>query len=602
MALVRDRDEFRSWLNGRPRHSAVAVAARAALRAIPAIIARDPNILAVFRAASCAFVEARMATKHELIAPVALAASRDAYRTQIAYSNYPTSAAAAGAASEAAMAASELSMRASDFVMEAVRSATSANATNVTKADGIITVHADAAWSAVEADCALLENGTAAELLMRTPLLHDGDWRSTWLVRRWQPLADYLNDLPGTWSVWTDWYEARLRGEPIDDEMELSRVLSLTEAQWAAGPSVANAAIHALAQSASSSGRPALAQLSSAPRFENSANGKIDLQRAGAVPDDAAVLRAELIRKTQALVAAIAPHAQDDRREIRLACERIAQTLTNDHLAGAASAAAIWSFASSLRSKFATDQARRQVSPAVREREEEPDPLPVGLGNDLADIIRTLGQFSSRDPDLAALEALEVTSVQAEAAKNELDAAGRAIARSASREDNLVTTGVADVLSGIADDTGGRIDPKTAVIEAGAVANFVAAAIKTAAVELVTRPEFAELRAQNPEAARAIAEEARHAALGRADPLVAALDANSRELRQQGGVKAVVIASVGGAVGTLLVSAGEIATAWIVANAAQFAILAGVCLAAGSAYLAVFQIAAAIARHFRKTP
>ncbi len=44
------------------------------------------------------------------------------------------------------------------------------------------------------------------------------------------------------WEVWTDWYDARLRGDPVDWDLEEKRVL-IPEEIWAQGPKVVNAEI-----------------------------------------------------------------------------------------------------------------------------------------------------------------------------------------------------------------------------------------------------------------------------------------------------------------------------------------------------------------------
>lgn len=44
------------------------------------------------------------------------------------------------------------------------------------------------------------------------------------------------------WEVWTDWYEARLRGDPFDPDLERARVL-IDEAIWEQGPKAVNAEI-----------------------------------------------------------------------------------------------------------------------------------------------------------------------------------------------------------------------------------------------------------------------------------------------------------------------------------------------------------------------
>ena len=110
--------------------------------------------------------------------------------------------------------------------------------------------HVSEFWKAVERDAVFLELGlkkkgkatTAGEDLPQLALWHDRI--PVWASRQWARLK---NDLPAGegWSVWTDWYEARLIGKPGDSQMELERV-TITEEVWEKGPAAANRAIENL--------------------------------------------------------------------------------------------------------------------------------------------------------------------------------------------------------------------------------------------------------------------------------------------------------------------------------------------------------------------
>lgn len=63
----------------------------------------------------------------------------------------------------------------------------------------------------------------------------------TWASDRW---ANFTDDLPDeeSWSVWIDWYEARLSGKPDDATLEAARV-TIPDADWEQGPAHVNTII-----------------------------------------------------------------------------------------------------------------------------------------------------------------------------------------------------------------------------------------------------------------------------------------------------------------------------------------------------------------------
>ncbi len=71
-------------------------------------------------------------------------------------------------------------------------------------------------------------------------------WQATpdWFDDCWWALREHLlSRKRERWAVWTDWYEARVRGDPVNIEAEVARVLFVREDAWRAGPKVANAQI-----------------------------------------------------------------------------------------------------------------------------------------------------------------------------------------------------------------------------------------------------------------------------------------------------------------------------------------------------------------------
>ncbi|MEO9903868.1 MAG: hypothetical protein ABJF28_23980, partial [Nisaea sp.] len=103
-----------------------------------------------------------------------------------------------------------------------------------------------ASASAASADAAAIESGITAAALCRMPL-----WPHAIpdeIAADWSRLSALLRDLDPNWSVWTEWYEDRLRGagdprsRPLIEELEVERALILDE-EWEKGAAHVNALI-----------------------------------------------------------------------------------------------------------------------------------------------------------------------------------------------------------------------------------------------------------------------------------------------------------------------------------------------------------------------
>lgn len=75
-------------------------------------------------------------------------------------------------------------------------------------------------------DIEFLERGGSARKLLEETLWHTDDIANFYLpasmLSNWLNLKEYLIKLEGQeWTVWTDWYEARLKGEPFIEEIEI---------------------------------------------------------------------------------------------------------------------------------------------------------------------------------------------------------------------------------------------------------------------------------------------------------------------------------------------------------------------------------------------
>ena len=129
--------------------------------------------------------------------------------------------------------------------------------------------------------------------------------RPDWILSHWQNLRTALLSAEDEdWGVWIDWYEARLRGDPVN--LDLNRAIALIPDEiWEQGPTVANAEIRRLIDEDAAKRRDkAEEQVSPAPLIN--ADGKLD---AGPnpgidIPDDSPNLP-ELLRRQHANIAII---------------------------------------------------------------------------------------------------------------------------------------------------------------------------------------------------------------------------------------------------------------------------------------------------------
>jgi len=64
-----------------------------------------------------------------------------------------------------------------------------------------------------------------------------------WATSLWSRLKTSLHQLDEDWEVWTDWYEARLDGRPVNEALEIARVTEITVDEWQQGPKIVNAKI-----------------------------------------------------------------------------------------------------------------------------------------------------------------------------------------------------------------------------------------------------------------------------------------------------------------------------------------------------------------------
>ena len=212
MVEINDRKGFDTWLRKQPRDVSATITARAALRALPYLMSdlrgtRIANrsltfILSLFRLHAVSWA----ASKYP-------AQGTDRIKAAI------TRADAAYAAAAAAFAAD----------------------IDSTSADNVSADFSAAPWRAVTDDVNRIVRKTAVSQIIDAPMWPNADMpefeRSEWAELKSLLLARNEN-----WKVWTDWYEARLRGGPVNDSLELARAL-IDDDIWDDGPATVNAHI-----------------------------------------------------------------------------------------------------------------------------------------------------------------------------------------------------------------------------------------------------------------------------------------------------------------------------------------------------------------------
>jgi hypothetical protein len=238
----RDRQSLEAWLRTQPREVSVTIAARAALRVLPLWARnsfdktdwRDLRDFgectgSLFRATALAQVAARYPFRAKKLHKDISAGRSAAFRTSTRY--YPQSRdnEAARAAAEAAAYAARASLS-EVGVPGAAQAAFAADYASRTQAPDI--------YAATSADANFLRNETSARHLAEQPLWPRGE-TPAWVASSWRLLRDLLPK-DQDWDVWLDWYDARLKGGPVPEAIELVYATVPPE-KWDEGPAAANA-------------------------------------------------------------------------------------------------------------------------------------------------------------------------------------------------------------------------------------------------------------------------------------------------------------------------------------------------------------------------
>lgn len=249
MAEFRSREDLEQWLADKPPEYARLIAVRAALTVAPLLFAglsprnepRNRMVLAGPRAQSLAWSALDGYVRPAAARAAARAVEYAAYAAHIGYA----------AANPGAYAAVDA---------------------------------AAAIWLRFSEVASRLERGETADAILKSPL--DGPYEDEWRAGAVALLRDYPN-----WRFWTDWYEDRLAGRPLNPAFEQA-LLSLTESEWDRPVAEVNALLMrrmrdaaAERDTAEHSAPDLPEQDSRGARFVVGADGKIDFDPS-ATPDD----------------------------------------------------------------------------------------------------------------------------------------------------------------------------------------------------------------------------------------------------------------------------------------------------------------------------
>jgi hypothetical protein len=234
MPVFQEMDDATEWLKGKSRNVAIVFAARAALRVIPFLPRpyEEEKSLRAFRSVQVAWALAAFPGDAALLRAAAeaaalLTAAQDAVKHIGA-----TQASAEAAAEWACATAAADGPQTHGFSAHAFEFAfATALETSPTASDAFL--------KACGADAEELDQGTSPVTLAHAQL-----WPGRlpgWVSSAWMLLKETLLASNEEWVVWTDWYEARLKGPGADNAaLEVARAMhpqrNLVAGAWRGQP------------------------------------------------------------------------------------------------------------------------------------------------------------------------------------------------------------------------------------------------------------------------------------------------------------------------------------------------------------------------------
>jgi hypothetical protein len=231
-------DERERWLQTQPADVAWVIAARAALRAVPGLslargatrsrLTRRKMIFRVFRAVDAAWAVSVFPGRQDALKN----AARKAVSEMGDLRATPTERAGAYALATLLASNADIPARASTAIGYAL---------DMAGESGQLAF--DTMLNAVETDANLLRERFSPVTIATSQL-----WRNRppqWAIERWEELKLALLAENEGWHVWSLWYESRLFGHVIQEQLEVSRVL-IDDEVWHQEPRVVNTRIQEL--------------------------------------------------------------------------------------------------------------------------------------------------------------------------------------------------------------------------------------------------------------------------------------------------------------------------------------------------------------------
>jgi hypothetical protein len=203
LAVIKNSEELKAWLQKRLAGVSVAFAARASLRVLPFVqealhYKRNDLVLRVFGNLAFAWAGARYGIRTEYTSPT----------IDIGHLGLASS------ASDAAFAAHAAAAHVRDAAYSVgVAVATAADAASLASA---------AFWSTVSIDATRMEEGAAVSDIAGSPLWPQPQGQPDWLRSLWQEMKAALHAEKQNWQVRTNWYDDRLDGRVRDEARELA--------------------------------------------------------------------------------------------------------------------------------------------------------------------------------------------------------------------------------------------------------------------------------------------------------------------------------------------------------------------------------------------
>jgi hypothetical protein len=440
MARIADQENLERWLKKQNYEPAVVLAARGALRVMPLLMqassvpgleARTALFLPSFRALAAAWAAVPKQYRAAYEAAVAAhSAERAVYASSGPGHVAARVAAAASAAARAAAAASAAISARDEYANDVI----------VGEASRAATANDDydyrPIWRAITLDIDSLQAGVTPALLLERPLWPPAK-TPDWAIENWERLKQSLPE-GENWQVWTDWYDARLRGGHCNGKLEAARVLEVTQEEWEAGPTVANAKIKRIIERFQSaedisetSNRPDVPEQSSAGlQFTAAPGAPIDLLVASPSLGFQSTLFSEVRRKSNE-AAALCGHGSNALRNVAEALQALNEALAPEF--DNVDILLLWSRVNSLRRlRNADDDVRRQPDP-------DRPPWAADIRAALDDITDTANALIAGDERARELDQLSRDPKTATGQSNLKDA--RQIVDAAKRHGNVATPG-----------------------------------------------------------------------------------------------------------------------------------------------------------------